>query len=176
MHWKEIRESKAFQWGRDLLLFAIVLGAVMAYQTWSHIDSGEAAPAFDLAVLDSDRRVSSESLQGKATLIYFWAPWCGVCEASSHNVTAVHEDVADDYNILSIALEYSDEASVRDFAMRNGVAYPVLLGSRDVTSAYSVGSFPTVYVLDSDGEVVSSVVGYPTELGLRARLWWASLQ
>lgn len=154
---------------------AIVVG-VAAYQTWNHVDSGTTAPNFDLAALDTTDRVSSEGLRGKATLVYFWAPWCGVCEATSHNVSDVRDAVGDDANVISIALAYKSLDKVRDFAERNEANYPVLLGNESIRADFAVESFPTFYVLDESGNVRSSVVGYTTELGLRARLWWASLR
>ena len=160
-------------WLRDFALLAAVVVGITWYQTRDHV--GGVSPAFDLQVLGGDdARVSSESLRGKPTLIYFWAPWCGVCEASSHNVSATHAAV-DDANVFSIAVEYRSLDNVRDFVERNDATYPVLLGESGTTAKWAVTSFPTIYVLDADGNVSSSVVGYTTEIGLRARLWWAGL-
>ena len=170
------KKSRRGRWGWEILLMVAVFAGVMMFQTWDHVGSGEAAPSFDLPQLGGGEAVSTQELRGKPTLIYFWAPWCGVCEASSHNVDAVHEAVGDEYNVLSVALEYSDVASVQSFVDRNDAKYPVLLGSSNVTADYAVGAFPTIYVLSADGEVVSSVVGYTTEIGIRARLWWANLR
>lgn len=176
MSWKEIKETKWFRYGIEIAIVVAIFAGVLMYQTRSHVDSGEAAPTFDLAVFDADdERVSTDSLQGKPTVLYFWAPWCGVCEASSHNVDDVREAVGDDANVLSVVLEYSSLQSVRDFVERNETNYPVLLGDDSVRDQFSVSAFPTIYVLDSDGRVRSSVVGYTTEIGIRARLWWASI-
>lgn len=165
--------KKRWTWVRDVALMLVVLGAVMAYQTWDHVGGGTPAPAFNLEQLDAEGHISTESLAGKPTVIYFWAPWCSVCDASSHNMNAVLDAVGDDANVLSVALEYRSIDSVRDFATRNEIRYPVLLGTSDVLQDYVVTSFPTIYVLNRDTEVTSSVVGYTTELGIRARLWWA---
>lgn len=174
MNWEEFKKSRGFKWGREIGFVLLLFLAVTAYQSWDHVSSGEPAPQFDLALLDGDgERVTMESLHGKATLIYFWAPWCGVCEASSDNVTAVREAVGDDYNVLSVALEYESLESVRGFVERNDVGYPVLLGDGETRQDYVVEAFPTIYVLDEEGRVDGSVVGYTTTLGMRARLWWA---
>lgn len=169
------KPKRRFAWARDALLMLLVIGGVMAYQTREHVGGGSAAPAFDLALLDAEGTVSTASLAGKPTVIYFWAPWCGVCDASSHNMTAVKEAVGEDANVLSVVLEYSSLKGPRDFVSRNDARYPVLLGNEQVRADYAVTSFPTLYVLDREGQVTSSVVGYTTELGIRARLWWAGI-
>lgn len=162
-------------WARDAGIVLLILIAVMTYQTWNHVGHGQAAPSFDLERLGGGEGLSTSSLMGKPTVLYFWAPWCSVCEASSSNVSAVHDAVGDDANVVSVALEYRSLDSVRDFATRNDARYPVFLGNEAVRDAYSVTAFPTLYVLDDEGHVSSSVVGYTTELGIRARLWWASI-
>lgn len=167
--------KKRFGWVRDLLLFVVLVGGVMAYQTWDHVSRGSAMPSFDLALLDTDATVESSKLTGKPTVIYFWAPWCTVCEASSHNMNALHRAASGEANVLSMAVEYRDLDTVRQFVRANEVEYPVILGDASTREAFAVTSFPTIYVFDKDGHVSSSVVGYTTELGLRARLFWASL-
>ena len=168
------KKKRGWVWARDIALFAAIILGVMAYQTWDHLDRGSPAPAFDLAMLDSDTRVSTASFAGKPSVIYFWAPWCGVCEANSHNLAAVREAVGDDANVVSVALAFRGVEEVREFADRNN-SRPVLLGTNAVHEAYAISAFPTLYVLDRDGRITSSVVGYTTELGIRARLWWAGI-
>lgn len=163
-------------WLKEFLVFAVILGAIFAYQTWNHVGSGDPAPAFDLPVLDADEPVSTASLRGKPTLVYFWAPWCGVCGATSENVTAVRRFVGDSANVVGVALSYRTLDELRAFHRDNDADYPVLLGTNDEMSAYSITSFPTFYVLDADGHVRSSAVGYTTTVGLLARLWWATLR
>ena len=175
MDWATIKQARWFRWLRELMLLTVVFGGVMIYQSRNHLSSGSSTPTFDLQVLDGAGSVASASLMGKPTVLYFWAPWCGVCEASSHNMAAVNEAVSDEYNVLSVALEYRSLDAVREFAKRNDVTYPVLLGNRSVSDQFSVSAFPTIYVLDDEGRVSSSVVGYTTEIGIRARLWWAGL-
>lgn len=176
MHTMAEKETKkSMCWMRDLVVMAAIIAGVLAYQTWDHVERGTEAPAFNHDLLDGSGTLNSASLNGKPTVIYFWAPWCGVCDASSHNMNAVMAAAGDDANVLSIALDYKDIASVQDFATRHESQYPVLLGDDVTRDAYAVSAYPTIYVLDPDGRITSSVVGYTTEFGIRARLWWAAL-
>ena len=173
MTWSEIRRATWFRWARELALVGLIVVGVAAYQSWNHLGSGETAPQFALSVLDGAELVSTASLAGKPTLIYFWAPWCGVCGATSDNVDDLREAVGDEANVVSIALSYGSVDEVRSFVAQNEAEYSVLLGTEPVRSDYAVDAFPTFYILDSDGRVRSSIVGYTTTLGLRLRLWWA---
>ncbi|MBL8489984.1 MAG: hypothetical protein JNM82_04320 [Rhodocyclaceae bacterium] len=42
-----------------------------------------------------------------------------------------------------------------------------------MTENWRVRGVPTHFVVDPSGRVRFRVVGYATEFGLRARLWWA---
>ncbi len=160
-------------WLTDAAIAILILAVVFAWQTWDHVDSGTEAPSFELQTLQDGSTISSESLRGKPTLVYFWAPWCGVCDATSENVATVNGWVGDSANVVSIALSYKSEAELREFAAENGIDYPVLEGGNTQAGDYAVTSFPTFYILDAEGRVRSSVVGYTTTLGLRLRLWLA---
>jgi len=167
--WWRWRQKRWFRWTVDILFFVGLFSAIMLFQTWHHLDGGEQAPAFELVTLDGDR-LNTEQLRGKPTIVFFWAPWCGVCEADAHNISALDQAVGDEANIVSVALSYESLDSVREFVDDHGVTGPVLLGERATARDYRIDSFPTIYILDREGRVASSIVGYTTELGLRARL------
>lgn len=167
--WARLRSKRWFRWTTDILFFALILGGAMAYQTWHHVDRGEAAPLFALQTLDGTP-MSSDDLMGKPSVLFFWAPWCGVCEADAHNIADLREAVGDEVHIVSVALSYESVDSVESFVEDNGVTGPVLMGNRGTSRDFRIDSFPTVYILDEEGRVTNSIVGYTTEFGLRARL------
>ncbi len=170
--WGRLRARWWFRWGMDGVILLAVVWAVMAWQGRNLLDSRAAAPPLRLATLDGGV-VDLTALRGREVVLFFWAPWCGVCEAESGAISSLYhsQDGPEDAAVLSVALGYQDRAQVEGFVAEHGVDYPVLLGTDETAAAYRIDKFPTVYVLDEEGRIKSSTVGYSTSWGLRARLW-----
>ena len=131
----------------------------------------EPAPLFKLPTLSGDL-VALEDFQGKRVLLYFFAPWCKICDLSIGNLNWVRKLRSEDSTaLLAVALSYDDLQSVKSFQERNTLDVPVLLGTHDMLSSYRIRAFPTVYTVNKSGEVDGSSVGYATTLGL----WWRTL-
>lgn len=162
------RERRWFRWSVDAVLFLVLVAAIGAWQTRSHL-SGVAAPPVTLATLDG-RTVSLESLKGKPVLVAFWAPWCSVCKTESQNVSWTMKLAGERAHVVSIVSSYDDLGSVQAYVRDRGVDYPVLLGDEGLARQFKVDAFPTAYFLDADGRIKRSAVGYTTTLGLLARL------
>ena len=150
----------------DGLIFLAVLMVVMSFQARHLISSGEAAPNFTLKDMDGTERALSD-YRGEKVLLAFWSPWCGVCGMEMSNLQALHE--SDGVKVVTVALGYERLEDVENFIAEHDVKFPVLLGNRETQQAYHIKSFPTLYVVDADGEIEHSVVGYTTEMGLRMR-------
>ncbi len=171
--WGRARQRWWVRWGVDLAVFAVLMAAVMAWQTRHLAGSGTPAPDFALRTL-SGEPLRLADLRGKPVVLVFWAPWCGVCKVESSTVSALRSTVGERAHVLSVAVAYEDAEDVRRFVRERGVDYPVLLGDDALTRAYRVNSFPTTFVLSSEGRIQQTAVGYTTRLGLLWRLWRAS--
>jgi peroxiredoxin len=158
----------------ELLLIAVVVIAVRWYQTRDLLPAdAAAAPPFRLQTL-SGEFVDLAALRGRPTLVYFFAPWCRICSASASNIQHLRTALpATDLNIVMIALSYETSGEVRAFARRHDLEIPVLLGTTATARDFQVPGFPTYYVIDSNGAIVSRDFGYTTYLGLRWRTFLA---
>lgn len=164
------RSQRAFRWAVDLFVLFAVVFAVGAFQTRNHLRG--AAPAYLFGTVDSGQ-VSMSSLAGKPTLMAVWAPWCGVCKAESGNVSRARSILGSRANVVSVATAFNDVSEVQQYMAAQGVDYPVLLAGDDFQRLMHVEAFPTVFVIDSQGRIVSSMQGYTTTLGLIWRTLWA---
>ena len=165
--WRTVRARWWSRWLMDGLIILAVMAAVMSYQARHLISSGEAAPAFTLTDMEGTQRSLSD-YRGEKVLLAFWSPWCSVCGMEMGNLEALHE--SDGVEVVTVALGYERIEDVQKFIAEHDVKFPVLLGNRETQQAYNIKSFPTLYVIDSDGEIEDSVVGYTTEIGLRMRI------
>lgn len=153
----------------ELLAVVVVVVGVSWWQGRGHVTG----PAPDFAqVTLGGTSMSLAALRGKPTLVAFWAPWCGVCETETGNLSRVRGWVGERANVVSVATGYRSVEEVKAYVARNAVDYPVMLDEGDVAERFNVAAYPTVYFLDAQGQVKGSVVGYTTTLGLWARLMW----
>jgi hypothetical protein len=165
--WLGLCDRRWFRWTRDLLVLALLLAGIGAWQTRGHVRG--APPAAALTTLDG-RPFALSSLRGRPAMVVFWAPWCAVCGAQSGNVGLVQRLVGARAQVVSVAAAFGDVAEVRAYQAAHDVTYPVLLGDDAALRAFRVEAFPTAYFLDAEGRITGSAAGYTTTLGLLARL------
>jgi thiol-disulfide isomerase/thioredoxin len=168
--WRRLRSHSWLALAFDVAVICAAFLAVHAWQTRS-LPVDEAAPSTQLAQLDgSGIRNAIET--GETGIVYFFAPWCRVCRASIGNLDDLVARGSVGWGTL-VALDYADAAEVQDFIDRTGVSLPVVLGDSQTARDWSIGAFPTYYVIDADGLIRSRSVGYSTWLGMWARHFFA---
>ncbi len=165
--WQRMRQKRWFRWLVDLTIFGLAFAAITMWQGRELVESGTPAPDFVLTDMDGERH-SLRDYRGEKTFVVFWAPWCPVCGAESDNVSRVGSWLGDNVNVISVVLDFQGRQDIQEFIDEHDVDYPVLLGNRDVQQAYNIGSYPTLYIIDEDGDIEHTVVGYTTTFGM---LW-----
>lgn len=152
------------------LLFAVLFG-IQAWQTRHMRKTGEKAPSFVLTDLDGNQ-VSLNDADRKEAVLYFFAPWCSVCSASSHNINALREVYAKkDLAVYAVGLGWESKDDLVRFADEHALSVPVLIGTEQTSKDYRISIFPSIYILDEGHRIAHRLVGYTTELGLRLRVF-----
>jgi len=167
-----VADSRCKRWRRPLLEAFGVLAVFVAlrmFQTRSLVSGG--APAIHAVALDG-RPTPLGAAAGKAQLLWFFATWCPVCQASEHNVRALgnRED------LVLIASDSGSSAALERWLRAQGLERMRVVNDSDgaIARRFGVRSFPTTVAVSAAGQVRSTDVGYSTELGLRWRLFRAS--
>jgi len=159
------------RWLMNVLLILAIFLVVTAWQGRNLISKQTPAPSFRLPAL-SGPPVALEDLRGRRVLLYFFAPWCKVCDLSISNLNWVRKLWDEEsVSIFAVALSYKELQSVEAFLERKALSVPVLLGTQELLNSYRISAFPTVYVLNESGNIDGSTVGYSSTLGL----WWRTL-
>jgi peroxiredoxin len=168
--WRRLRARYRLALAFDVALILLAFWAVHAWQT-RDLPIEEPAPDTVLATLGGDASIRAIQT-GKAGVVYFFAPWCFYCRSSIGNLHDLVANGAIAWGTV-VALDYGDADEVRAFIDKTGVSLPVLLGDARTAADWGVRAFPTYFVIDAQGRIVSRSVGYSTGIGLRVRTWLA---
>ncbi len=166
--------SRLRKFGSILLNFgfaAVVFLVVMAFQSRNMLPTErQPAPALQGATLQGGV-YDLEATPARPVVVYFFAPWCHFCAASSDNLVRLRRWRAEsDLEIVTVALDWQNLEEVTAYADKHRLNMPVVLGDALVAGDWKVYAFPTYYVLDSQHRVVHRDLGYSTQAGL----WWRS--
>jgi peroxiredoxin len=148
----------------------VIIGGIYTWRTRDLLPVGDrvAAPAFELVDLQG-RPWSLEALEGKPAVLYFFAPWCGVCAASSPQLRWFDRWQGDEVQVVLVGLDWSSPAELAEYAARHELQLPVLAAGPQTAADYRIRGYPTYYVLDAEGRVAGRDFGYTTAPGLWLR-------
>lgn len=162
-------KSYVFQ---GLLVAALFMG-VSAYKARTLLAADlQLAPALDGQTLAGEAFNLSDS-NSEATLVYFFAPWCLYCAASTDNIVRLRKlRDESDLSIVMVALDWESRDEIQAYAIKHQLNVPVLVGDRAIASTWQISGFPSYYVIDSANRVAARDFGYSTQVGLWLRTWW----
>ena len=146
---------------RLLLGAAVIVLAAMA--GLAYLGGAQRAPASTFVLLDGSRRTTAD-LQGKVTLVNFWATSCTTCVAEMPKMVATYDKYRSrGYEHLAVAMSYDPPSYVVNFATTRKLPFGVAIDNTGaVAQAWGdVKLTPTSYVVNKKGEIVKRYVGEP---------------
>ena len=159
---------------KKLLLQAFVFFVIFHGISWLReltlLDTDGSIAVPNLAVQQIDgNSVNLADYKGKPVVYYFWAPWCSVCKMSMPNLQDFHLENKDKVHVVAVALSYDSKDEVVAYMEENDFSFDYVLGNVMVSQAFKIQGYPTYYVADKDGMLVSKSMGYTSELGMQIR-------
>lgn len=153
------------------LIFVSVIALITLIREADMLETGTTsqAPSINLETLSGAIQHVSFSKDSPKTLVYFFAPWCGVCRMSISNLESIYQS-KDDVRIVVVALDFESIQDVRSFSSDLELTMPILLGDQKTKSDFQIIGYPSYYIIDEQGQVSAKSMGYSTEIGMLARL------
>lgn len=146
-----------------LLAFFVFAGIVNYFQS-PNTHAMKPVSALNVHTLAGES-VTIPTSNGKKTVVYFFAPWCTVCKVSMDAVDMFSG--RENVQAVAIGLDYENVAELKPYADKRQV--PVYAGNRELQARFKVDRYPTVYILNKDGSIAHTMVGYTSRLGIWLR-------
>lgn len=124
---------------------------------------GSEAPDWQLTDADG-ATLSLSALRGRVVVLDFWATWCGPCKQAMPALQRVHEAYADaPVTVLGMnAFERGGDAAA--YMRAQGYTYRTVLEADAVARRYGVSGIPALLVIDAQGRVAWTEVGFRADL------------
>jgi len=126
---------------------SILSGPVMAVET------GEMAPAFT-GLDEFGNEVSfPEVIDGKPTILFFWATWCPYCKAFMPFLEQIQNDYGDDINVVMINHKERGEGDAVAYIKALNFKVTAVMDGDSIGDAYTVDFIPGLMIADADGRM-----------------------
>jgi peroxiredoxin len=118
---------------------------------------GNLAPDFSFKDLDGNQRRLSD-FRGKIVLIDVWAMWCAPCVREAPKLSAAYQKLKDkNFEIISLNKNDPPE-NLRKFIAENRMNWTHTTTDAAFLTLYRVDQYPTYFLLDKDGKIVSNTL------------------
>jgi peroxiredoxin len=128
----------------------------------THLDAGNIAPGFSLKSLDGKEYSLGDLLQRGPLVAAFFKISCPVCQFTFPFLERLYKRYGGD-SVTFLGISQDDARDTRDFAKEFGVTFPILLDDEDgyiVSNAYGLTNVPTIFLIDTQGTVKVSSMGF----------------
>jgi thiol-disulfide isomerase/thioredoxin len=121
---------------------------------------GADAPDFSLPIYNQTGNATLSGLHEQVVLLDFWIRNCGPCISSVPEINALKAKFAGKpFKILSINA-YDLKKDIESFYIKHHINYDVLMLGRETAEKYGVPGFPTIVLINKEGKVIYSSVGF----------------
>lgn len=127
----------------------------------NQMGNAKVAPGWELPDLDG-KIVHSTDFKGKVVVLDFWATWCPPCRAEIPDFIALQKKyAAQGLTVIGISVDQAGLKTVKSFAKKNAINYPVVLADGKVEAAFGgIDGLPTTFIIDRTGHIVKQHLGF----------------
>jgi len=129
----------------------------------THIVAGNTAPNFSIKSLDGKEFSLNGALQKGPTLLAFFKIGCPVCQFTFPFLERLYQRNKSS-NVTIVGISQNGPEKTAGFIKDYGVTFPILLDREEngyvVSNAYGLTMVPTLLLVDTDGSVLVSSMGF----------------
>ncbi|HHE65494.1 MAG TPA: AhpC/TSA family protein, partial [Bacteroidetes bacterium] len=134
----------------------------------AYYTSGHPVPEFTFPDPEG-KMVSLSSFKGKWVLLDFWYDGCGWCKRLSPILKNIYYDWKDkkDFEIISISVDKEYERWIKGMKEENQPWIQVRDSTKTYPLKYAISGYPTLILIDKEGNGVEKIIGFHEEGSLR---------
>lgn len=163
-----------------LIIAAVVFAVVapMSKDDFTESNLPDDSPVKDLAkdftvYNEKGEAVALSSMQGKPTVVNFWATWCGYCTLEMPDFEIAYGEYKDEVNFMMVDLTNETETKEKasDFIKEKGYTFPVYF-DQDLSAytAYNLTSIPRTLIILADGTLMYEHIGAMDRITLASKI------
>jgi thiol-disulfide isomerase/thioredoxin len=123
------------------------------------LEAGGPLPAIDaMRWLNANGSETWDKLKGKVVLVDFWATWCPPCVEHLPECQALYDKYKDRGLVVVGVHAQLDADSCAPFVEEHHYSFPIAIDSGRTAQAFTVESWPTYFLVDTSGKLVSGFV------------------
>ena len=118
--------------------------------------------ADEFRLADTDGKIHSLSAyKGQWVLVNFWATWCHPCLEEIPEFAALYAaHKGKDLIVIGVAIDIDDQKQVFEFAEKQGMNYPLVLGDDKIGAQFGkISVLPTTFLFDPKGKKILHRIG-----------------
>lgn len=136
-------------------LIAIFIVATICNVPAHAVRPGYTAPAWEAVNFQGQSVAFPELVDGKPTIMIFWASWCSYCKAFMPYLKDIQDEYGEDIEIIAVNIR-EDEGGESDpdaYVEQTGISMTAIRNGEDIAAAYRVKFVPGLMVVGTDGVV-----------------------
>jgi peroxiredoxin len=137
-----------------------------AIKQMTHIVAGNRAPGFSLKALDGKEHALQALLQQGPVVAAFFKVSCPVCQFTFPFLERIYKRYGGDGATI-LGISQDDARATKGFGKEFGVTFPMLLDEKQngypASNAYGLTNVPTIFLVEKDGTVKVSCMGFDTK-------------
>jgi thiol-disulfide isomerase/thioredoxin len=147
----------------------------MAFLSLGYYNNSDAVtkilkPQYNLQVVDltakninpnsAYKTLKLSDFKGKTVLLNFFATWCPPCRAEIPTIVKFfNSHYKNNFVVIGINMSQGEGQGIQSFIKEFGIKYPIVNGSMQIASNYSIMGLPTSLVINPNGRLVATQIG-----------------